>query len=86
MSPLFSDSAALPWWAVVVALIALSPLPMAGPSGIALAGIGLAGSALLLQQARQRNNLRVALGPAAPRSWTAGEVRRRPGRDPRMPS
>ena len=34
---------ALPGWAVVLALLTLSPLPLTVPSGIALAAIGLMG-------------------------------------------
>jgi hypothetical protein len=86
MSPVFSDRAALPWRAIVIALLVLSPLPMAFPSGITLAAMGLVGSALLLQQSRQPDGRRIALRPAARKSWTSPNVRRRRGGYRRMPS
>jgi hypothetical protein len=87
MSLVFSDRAALPCWAIVVALLTLSPLPQAFPFGIALGAIGLVGSALLLQQSRQREALRITLSPNAPRPWSfPPSVRMRRGRHSRMRS
>jgi hypothetical protein len=63
MARLFFYRAALPVWAVVLALLALSPLPMALPNGLAVAAIGLIGSAFLFCEAAQRMR-----SPAAKRS------------------
>jgi hypothetical protein len=45
---MFTGRAALPCWAVVAALLTLSPLPLTVPSGIALAAIGLIGWMLVI--------------------------------------
>ena len=42
----------LRWWSVLLAILALSPLPLARPSGVGLAAIGLIGTAVLLCQSR----------------------------------
>jgi hypothetical protein len=47
------EEALMPRWAVVLAIVALSPVPLALPSGVALAAIGLTGSAVLLLRLRQ---------------------------------
>jgi hypothetical protein len=46
------DGAALRWSSVVLAIFALSPAPLALPSGVALAIIGLMGAASLLYESR----------------------------------
>lgn len=43
---------ALRWWSVLLAILALSPVPLARPSGFGLAAIGLIGTAVLLCQSR----------------------------------
>jgi hypothetical protein len=48
MLPVISAPAAPLRWAAVVAILALSPVPMAFPSWIGLAVVALAGSALVL--------------------------------------
>ena len=66
--------------AVVVAIVALSPVPLVLPSGIAVAVIGLIGAALLLtpvaalcySERASRGAVRVADGPRRPRDQ-AGE-------------
>jgi hypothetical protein len=45
----YFEGGALRWWAVVVAIVALSPVPLAFPSGIALATIWLMGLGLLVR-------------------------------------
>jgi hypothetical protein len=59
--------AALPRWAVVLTLLALTPLPMAVPSGIALAAIGLMGSAFLFRHSRQHAPALLLARPCASR-------------------
>ena len=59
-------TAPLQQWFVVFALVALSPVPLPLPSGIALAAIGLIGSALLVLE--WRHGQRRASVPACSRA------------------
>lgn len=54
MLDVFSERTALPSWVIVLALVALSPLPLMLPSGIAVAVIGLMGLALVFRQSGPR--------------------------------
>jgi hypothetical protein len=47
------DGATFRWSSVVLVLFALSPAPLTLPSGVALAVIGLMGTASLLYESRQ---------------------------------
>jgi hypothetical protein len=49
----YYEGGALRWWAIVVAIVALSPVPLALPSGIALATIWLMGVGLLVRWPRR---------------------------------
>ena len=71
----------LRWSAVVVLIVALSPVPLAIPSGIALAMIGLAGAALLMLH-MQRTAIptpRPAPLRGIPGDFTGGKPHRRSG-------
>jgi hypothetical protein len=57
------EPAALPQWFVVFALVALSPVPLSVPSGIALAAIGLLGSAFLVRAWRHQQRVPVSCRP-----------------------
>ena len=48
-----SHGAVVRWSAVLVALVALSPVPLALPSGIALAVIGILGAAVVLRASQR---------------------------------
>jgi hypothetical protein len=58
------ERTALPQWAVVFAVVALSPVPLALPSGSALAAIGLLGSAFVLARWRQHTQPTLVSLPA----------------------
>ena len=60
MSLTCCEPAAVPQWFVVFALVALSPAPLSLPSGIALAAIGLLGSALLVRRCRHEQRAPVS--------------------------
>lgn len=67
------ERAALPQLFIVFALLAVSPVPLAIPSGIALAAIGLLGFALLVRGWRDEQR-----APASLRSRAADGTGWRP--------
>ena len=59
------DGAALRWSAVLLAIVVLSPVPMALPSGVALAVIGLVGAAVLVYRAQRPASVTARIAPLA---------------------